>query len=535
MSAFAAALLVTACGSTPNDDAIGQIGFVEGFLGGVVADEPRAALIGRDVLSAGGTAADAAVAVAFALSVTYPASASLGGGGMCVIHNNKTKKTEALDFLARAPGSISKSATRPSAVPGIPRGMFALHSRYGRLRWTQLIAPAEQLARFGSGVTRAFARELQAVGPALVQDPEARRIFGAPSGGLVGESERLVQVDLAAILSNIRRQGPGEFYTGQLAGVLVTAVNESGGSLSLDDLRSFTPQWRETTDVPFGNHVMHFAPPPAAAGTVEAQIFALLTAGVRYDRAPADVKPHLMVEAFKRAFAERDQWYQASNSAPPPKEHLTASYAERLMSTYDPRTATPAASLGLTGDTMPENPAATSFIVIDREGSAVSCAFTMNNLFGTGRVARGTGIMLAAVPGEYAGGPLSLGPMLVVNHNSNKVYAAAAASGGVTAPTALSQVVLSVLADGQSVEAAILAKRIHHGGRPDLTYFEPGLEEEKARSLTERQHRVAATPLIGRVNMAYCPNGVPTAVELRQDICSMRADPRGYGLAATAD
>ena len=108
----------------------GELGFVSGFLGGVAADEPRAALIGRDVLSAGGSAADAATAVFFALSVTMPSSASLGGGGVCLAYDNRTKKTEALDFLPRAPRAIPAGTPRPSAVPGNVRGFFVLHAKY---------------------------------------------------------------------------------------------------------------------------------------------------------------------------------------------------------------------------------------------------------------------------------------------------------------------------------------------------------------------------------------------------------------------
>ncbi|HEX9702604.1 MAG TPA: gamma-glutamyltransferase, partial [Rhodospirillales bacterium] len=118
----------------------GTIGFVEGFLGGVVADEPRAALIGRDVLSSGGTAADAAVAVSLALSVTMPSSAGLGGGGICLVHDAKSKANETLDFL---PGvSRAAGASSPAAViPGHVRGLAVLQAKYGRMQWAQMVAP----------------------------------------------------------------------------------------------------------------------------------------------------------------------------------------------------------------------------------------------------------------------------------------------------------------------------------------------------------------------------------------------------------
>jgi gamma-glutamyltranspeptidase/glutathione hydrolase len=540
--ALLGAVLLLGCSTRdPNTDPdaeIGDVGYVQGFLGGVITDEPRAALIGRNILSAGGTATDAAVGVAFALSVTYPSSAGLGGGGICVVHDHATNKTEALDFLAPLPSAANAAASRPAAVPTMARGFYALHSRFGRLRWPQVLAPAEELARLGHVVTRAFAVDLQAAGPALLQDMESRRVFINPAGnGPLGEGGRLTQVDLAAVLANLRRQGPAELYTGPLAAQFVAAANQAGGALTLDDLRAFTPEWRPTVGLRLGNQTFHFAPPPAAAGVVEAEMIALLLGRDRYDDAKPEEKIHLLAEAGKRAFADRERWYTGPSIQASPGDLLSSDRLAGLMATYRQDAATPSANLGLSGDPRPENPAATSFVVLDREGSAVVCGLTMNNLFGTGRIASGTGILIAAAPGAYAGGPISLGPMLLVNHNNNRVYAAGAATGGVTAPTALVQTLMSVAIDKRTVEDALRARRVHNGGRPDVTYVEQGMSEADLRNLTARGHQVAATPVLGRVNFAFCPQGIPSDNIVQVDICQMRADPspRGFGIAASAD
>jgi gamma-glutamyltranspeptidase/glutathione hydrolase len=526
------AAAVAACGSSGTAQR-GEVGFVEGFLGGVVADEPLAAQIGREILSRGGSAADAAVAIGITLSVTYPAAASLGGGGVCVVHDKGSNKTETIDFLARAPRSIPQSATRPTAVPGNPRGFFALHSRYGRLDWSQLLAPAEQLARFGNVVSRSLARTLATVGPALLQDMDSRRIFINPNGNkVIGEGDKLVQVDLAAMLGNLRRRGPGEFYSGQMAQRLVTAVNEVGGSLSLNDLRNMRPEWRETVKMPIGNHILHFAPPPADAGTVEAELISILTRIKSYADAPEAERPHLLIESFKRVFADR---VRRQNATAIPIDRLAETHHRQIMANYRPNAQTPANQVGLPARLPPENPAATSFVTIDRSGSAVACGLTMNNIFGIGRVARGTGIMLAATPGQYGGGPASLGPVILVNPNSKLTYLAAGSSGGATASTSLVQVLLGVLVEKQPLEDVINRKRVHHGGRPDLAYFEQGLDANKIQSLTQRGHRVAATPSLGQVNAIYCDQGLPYDAETKTDICAMRADPRGAGIALSAD
>ncbi|MBM3559380.1 MAG: hypothetical protein FJX53_05785, partial [Alphaproteobacteria bacterium] len=144
-----------ACGG-PSGPQVGEVGYVTGFFGGVVADEPRAAIVGRDVLTAGGRASDAAIAAYFTMAVTMPSAASLGGGGACVMHDFYEKRDEAVVFL---PG-LARGGAGLGVVPGNVRGLFALHARYGRLPWANLLRPAELLARDGHAISRAFAHDL---------------------------------------------------------------------------------------------------------------------------------------------------------------------------------------------------------------------------------------------------------------------------------------------------------------------------------------------------------------------------------------
>ncbi|MBI3114175.1 MAG: gamma-glutamyltransferase, partial [Rhodospirillales bacterium] len=229
-------LALTACSSNPlaainpfqtkeDESKRGTIGFVQGFLGGVATDEPRAALVGREILSAGGTAADAAVAVSLALSVTLPSAASLGGGGVCVVHDVKSKRTETLDFQAATPGRMSPITVHPVAVPGFIRGIGALHAKYGRLQWAQLITPAEQLARFGNQVSRAFANDLRRAAPTTLADPGMRKIFAAgKDAAAIKEGDYLKQLDLSSVLGRLRARGAGDFYAGLAARQFIAAV-----------------------------------------------------------------------------------------------------------------------------------------------------------------------------------------------------------------------------------------------------------------------------------------------------------------------
>lgn len=180
-------LALTGCGGP--DKPVGSVGHIEGFAGLVAADEPRAVSVGRDVLSAGGNATDAAVAMAFTLTATLPSQAGLGGGGTCLVYNQPAKKVEVLDFLSPPPAATGPKTIRPSAIPTLPRGLFALHSKYGRLRWEQLMAPAETYARLGIPASRAFTQQLAPIAPALFDDrscaflrkPLTRRFLVSPA------------------------------------------------------------------------------------------------------------------------------------------------------------------------------------------------------------------------------------------------------------------------------------------------------------------------------------------------------------------
>ena len=526
-------LALGACSSAEDEDKRGTVGFVQGFLGGVAVDEPQAALVGRDILSAGGTAADAAVAMYFTMAVTLPSQAGLGGGGVCLAYDHKTGKTEMLDFLARAPHAAASRADRPNAIPMNARGFFALYSKYGRLRWGQLIAPAENVARFGVQVSRAFASDMARVGNALIADPESRRVFGRKEGsGPIVEGDFMTQVDLAATLARVRVQGPGDLYTGAMARQLVEAVGRAGGALTQKDLRDAIPVWRGTIQVPFGNLTAHFPLSPPPAGVLAAQMFAMLANDDMYGDGDAATRVHALSETAMRAYADRATWWKPTNVGPVDFDGFVAeARIEQLLAGYSASKHTPAASLASKPVSYPENPSATGFVALDRNGSAVSCAVTMNNVFGTGRIAPGTGILLAALPGQKGRGATALSPMLVVNENVNEFFLAAASSGGVTAPTSLMNVVAGTLLGELPLEEAIIAPRVHHGGQPDTTYYEKNLDPSLVKALAAKGHTLAATKALGRVNAVYCSNGA----QPHPETCVVKTDPRGFGLAASAD
>lgn len=256
ITVLSAGFICVACGSDSPPE--GQVGFVEENFGGVVSDEPRSALIGRDILSAGGNAVDAAVATYFALSVTYPGAATLGGGGMCVVYRGQEEAVEAIDFRP----ALFAVGKRAVMIPGAVRGMFALHARYGRLKWEALLLPAERLARFGNPVSRAFARQLGGLPSAAFSDPDFRELF-ARQGKPAAEGETLRQDELSATLAGIRLRGPGEFYAGDLAGILAKDLGSMAGiTVPPDAFRTYRPKWLKTEVVDVGKNELHLPAGP---------------------------------------------------------------------------------------------------------------------------------------------------------------------------------------------------------------------------------------------------------------------------------
>ena len=515
-------LLLAACSGTTGPRAVSDP--IKGFIGAVVSDEPQATLIGRDMLAAGGNAVDAAVAISFALGVTLPSQAGLGGGGVCLAFEQKSGEVRALDFLPEAPAAVPPSADRPSAIPAAARGLYTLHARFGRLPWSQLIAPSERLARFGAPVSRAFANDLQAVRNTLARESDLRRQFSTADGSrLVGEGDTVVQLELAATLSRLRSEGPAGLYTGPTAAAFATAVQAAGGSLDRADLTDYHPLWRETVRLKIGNNVAHFPPPPVQGGLIEAQILAMLNDGDRFRKAAREERDHLMAEVSARAFADAGR---AGPVTGDPQSLLTRSHVAALMAGYrrDRRDESAFAAPPSNGAA---NPAATSVVAVDRDGNAVACGLTLNTLFGTGRRAAGTGILLAALPRPGSHDSASLGPMLVMNEAGPSFRFAAAASGGSAAPGALAGSAARILFADEPVSAAVNTPRVHAGGDAQAVLIESTVSPERAEALRQRGHPLAVTQLLGRVSAIACLKGLPG----NPASCAAATDQRGFGFA----
>ncbi len=517
MGALLCALVgIAGCGrSTPP---VGEPGTITGFIGGAAADAPRAAIVARDVLSGGGTAVDAAVAAYFTMSVSYPVAAGLGGGGVCVIYDAPSQTADSVEFLPRAP-----AAGGPVAVPGAVRGIAALHARYGRLDWEFLLGPAERFARGGHSVSRALSRALAGSASLVLANRELSAIFGRDDG-VVEEGQMLVQIELAAIIRQIKLRGSGSLYLGQTAGLLIEGIEAAGGRVTAEDLRTYQPVWREVKAVRFGVFDVHTVAAPPVGGVLTGQMWAMLADAGRYLDTGADERPHLLAEVSARAFADR--------ATEPAANKLSAFRALSLVSSYRPEVHTVLkVDDPVAWGTHPNGAAdhTTSLVVADRGGSVVACGFTMNGPFGKGGIAPITGIALAPAGGVDSSA--YLGPMLVGDREIGGIVYAAAASGGAAAPAAMMRTALAALFDRAPLDQAIAAPRVFHPGIPDQLYYEPTLGRAALAALWERGHVYRPVSELGRVNAMRCLDGIVRG----SDSCAFEADPRGFGLALGGD
>lgn len=483
-AAIAAILWLAGCSVSTGPERASRIAaFVDplaGFSGGVVADEPVAAGIGRDILANGGSAADAVAAMFFALSVTYPSAVGLGGGGACVVYDPGQKRGDALDFM-----SLPSPAGGAVALPTAVRGVAVLQARYGKARWEQAVSPAEQLATFGTKASRAYVRVLDDMGGELLNFPAMSVLFQSANGRFFAEGETFTRPDLAATLSRIRVGGAGEFYSGPVAGRVIADANAAGGRLTPEALRDYVPQWRAPHDLKVGRYSVLL--PSTPGGNMAARLWPLLTDGVN---------PTI----FGMGELQRQQTADALAKG-------LASLAE------DPYVGT----VGSTGVT-----------AMDARGQAVGCTFSNVRPFGLRNVGERTGVTLVPVPGVSGDETPYIAPLVIAQAgNVNQSFIAATGTGGQFGVTAMLEVVREVLVTQRPAQIASAQPRMFRYPQNAEVLVEQSFDPTLASAFTSQGLRLREVQRLGQVNVMACSNGLPSG----QASCRFAADTRGFGVS----
>jgi gamma-glutamyltranspeptidase/glutathione hydrolase len=504
----------------------------------VVAIQHDATDAGVQILKSGGNAIDAAVAVAFALAVTFPEAGNLGGGGFMLVRMKSGPSqytAHFIDYREKAPAAatadmyldaqknvvkgMSTSGYKAIGVPGTVAGLVYAEKTYGRLTLKQVMAPAIKLATEGFVLNAEECRYMatKSVDPF----PESRRIFHR-DGNLYQPGERFTNPDLAKTLTRIAAD-PADFYHGSIAREMADYLQKNGGLITREDLAAYEAKDRKPLTGSYRGYKILTAPPPSSGGIVLLESLNILSGydlSKMGDRTPEQV--HYIVEAFRRAYMDRGDYLGDPDfTAMPLAQMADPAYAAAWRKTIDPVKPSPSATLVRPEGFMPAPPQApsashekmetTHFSVVDAEGNAVSCTTTLNGFFGSGVTVPGLGFALNNEMDDFASktgvpnmfgliqGPAnaigpgkrplsSMTPTMVLK--DGKLVLVLGSPGGSTIITTVANDIVSVLDNGLNLQQAADAPHFHMQYLPDVIAVEKLFSVPVAEALAATGYKI---------------------------------------------
>jgi gamma-glutamyltranspeptidase/glutathione hydrolase len=499
----------------------------------VASTSEIASRVGADVMRKGGNAVDAAVAVGLALAVTWPSAGNLGGGGFMLVRR-ADGTTEALDYRERAPlaatremyldanGNVIKGASvqgyKAVGVPGTVAGLALAHKRHGRLKWADVVEPARKLAAEGFPITFHLMRSLrlQSTIEKLSVSSESKRIFQR-NGKYYEVGDTFVQPELAAVLARLK-SNPRDFYEGETAKLIAADMKANGGIVTLEDLRTYEPTIRKPLRTTYRGHEILTMPPPSSGGIALIEMLNMLEA---YDLKSLGWQSaqytHTLVEVMRRAFADRAQFLGDADFVKVPVSALVSpAYAAERRKSIDPLHASTSSEAGAGNPAPYESAETTHFTIVDPDGNVVSSTYTLNDSYGSGVTAKGTGVLLndemddftskPGVPNDYGliqgeanaiapkKRPLSsMTPTIVLK--DGKPLFAIGSPGGPTIINTVLHVIVNVIDFGMDIQEAIDAPRVHHQWLPDVVMWERyGVNPDTRAALEKMGHHFREIP-----------------------------------------
>ncbi len=550
--AFAAPACTRSTGET--------IGAVAVGTGGAVASaDPDATAAGLDVLRAGGSAADAAIAMALVLAVVHPHWGNLGGGGFAVARFDD--EVTALDFRETAPGAAAPSmfldaggsavpdsswiGPLAAGVPGTPDGLYALHRRHGSLPWPELVEPAIRLARDGFTISARLHEAIEWSREELARFEESAAIW-LPDGVPPSVGSRMVLPDLARTLRRYADGGPPGITSGPVARAIIAASKRYGGVLTLEDLAGYRAEWRQPVRISAFGWEIASMPLPSSGGIILGETFGMLErlGWSALPRASAD-RAHLLAEVWRRAYADRFLLGDPGTTEAKSADLLDPAWLDARAAGIERTAASRSEDVAPWSRARAPEPAETTHLsAVDAQGNLVALTTTLNGWFGCYLYIPGAGFMLnnemddfATVPGEpnafglvqgeanaIRPGRRSLSSMAPTIAWRNGEAIALGSRGGSRIPTTAAQVLLNRIVDGDSLAQAVRRPRLHHQWLPDeLRYEEGSLSHGLRAALEQRGHRLKEVGGLGEVH----------AVRLRADGWMEAAtDDEGRGAGA---
>jgi len=521
---------------------------VESKGGVVVCVSPLAADVGVAILKKGGNAVDAAIAVAFAMAVTWPEAGNIGGGGFmmvappgkdvrCIEYRETAPAAAKLDLFAD--GSVTGLDHKAAGVPGTVRGLALAHHKYGKLPWADVVMPAVKLADDGFAINAVLADGLNRVlADAKTKNAEFRRVYGKAGGGEWAAGDKLVLKDLGKTLRIIADKGADAFYTGTPADLLHKEMLAHGGLITKADLAAYKANDREPIRTTYRGFDVYGPPPPSSGGLCITQMLNVLGNHdlKKLGRWSAETN-HILIETMKRTFADRARSLGDADFVKIPGTFEDREHAKKLSLLIDPKRATPSEKVAPDLVLDKESDSTTHFSIIDKDGMAVSNTYTLENSYGNRVVVPGAGYILnnemtdfnpkpgfTTTKGQIGTKPNQIAPgkrMLsaqtpVIVMKDGKPVLITGSPGGRTIINTVLCVVVNVIDFDMPVQDAVSAPRTHHQWFPDVTRFE---------GVKQHPELVAALKKMGH-----------TVVEHRQgDAHSIGIDPKTGVRTGVAD
>ena len=487
---------------------------------------------GAAVLARGGNAVDAAVATGFALAVTHPSAGNIGGGGFMVIRL-PSGRTTAFDFREKAPlrstptmyldadGNIDRALTAAGylapGVPGTVRGFAAVHKKFGKLPWREVVMPGVTLAEQGFPLSESLARGLNAEMKRMAPFPASVAAYGKPGGGQWAPGDRLVLTDLGRTLRVIATDGPDAFYKGWIADRIANDMKANGGLITRADLAAYRAKERTPVKGTYRGFDIISMPPPSSGGVALIEMLNILE--------PLNLKSlglltppalHGQIEAMRRAYLDRARYLGDPDFSRIPVSRLIAkAHARELASSIDSTHASRSGDLGhdlLNRSATDEPEETTHFSVVDGQGLAVSTTYTLEGGFGSHVVVNGAGFILNNEMGDFNRKPgltndtgdigtpantiapgkrmlSSMAPTIVAK--DRRLVLITGSPGGRTIINTVLTVVLGVTEYGLSGRQAVDLTRVHHQWMPDRVAIEENrLPDETLERLRAMGHEV---------------------------------------------
>ena len=519
-----------------------------GKNGVVSSSSSHASDIGIQVLKNGGNAVDAAIAVGFALGVTFPNAGNIGGGGFMVIRLSNGE-VSTIDFREVAPllsdrdmflddssrviRGKSLYTALASGVPGTVAGFGYAHEKYGTKSWKSLIEPSINLAYNGFRLTTRDADYLNDARKFLSRDKEALKIFVPNKNHKVGDL--LIQTDLANTLKRISTYGYKEFYEGLTSKKIIKCMNRTNGIISKEDLLTYEPVERKPIEFTYRGYKIYSMPPASSGGICLAEILNQIeTTNLRLFDYQGPEHIQLVVEAEKRAYADRAEYMGDIDFVDVPINRLISNqYAEMRFSDFDFDVVIPSNNMGPgLGPVLNESSETTHYSIVDKWGNAVSVTTTLNGKYGNGIVVDDAGFLLNNEMDDFSIKPghpnkyglvgkeansikpkkrmLSSMTPTIVENSSGELILVLGSPGGSTIITTVAQIIINIIDYDMSISDAVQAPRFHHQWLPDVVFYEEGAISNKTmNTLKNKGYIFHRRKSIGEANCIQIPsNGI---------------------------